>query len=123
MTDYATPEDVGELTQTMSREHMQCRDDGHPWRPSVDKEVTLEDGRLAYERVRRCPRCKSKRVQLVSAAGAILKGDYDYAKGYPLHGYGRIIGEARNALRLASIRRNIEQQTKGSTNGTKGRRS
>lgn len=122
MTDYATPDDIVELTKNMSREHLQCRDDGHPWRPSVDHEVTLEDGRLAYERVRRCPRCKAKRVQLVSAAGAVLKGDYDYAKGYPLRGYGRIIGDARNALRLASIKRNIELSKSGS-NGTKGRRS
>lgn len=84
-------------------EFLLCRDIGHTWRPY---RAWWDNAEKGYQRVLRCGRCRSERVQLLSAQGHPLGGHYNYAEGYVApKGTGRLVGEERDGLRLESVLR------------------
>lgn len=84
-------------------EFLLCRDLGHTWRPY---RAWWDQTERAYQRVLRCGRCKSERVQTLSAQGHPLQGYYNYSDGYQApKGTGRLVGEDRDVLRLESVLR------------------
>lgn len=98
---YADPGDVREFAGTLPEKFLHCREMNHNWRP-----YTVgghPDG--GYERVLRCTRCRTRRVQHLTASGAVISSKYIYPDGYESKGLGRIVGEGRDALRLESIKR------------------
>jgi hypothetical protein len=88
--------------------YLQCRDLGHLWRPFTAQWHQQE---RAYSRVLSCQRCGTQRAQWVSASGHIAHGNaYTYPEGYTAPaGSGRMDGVARDALRLASVLRMVDQ--------------
>jgi hypothetical protein len=85
----------------MADEHLICRDFGHSWRPWSAEWIPQ---RRQYAEALVCTRCNSVRQRLLDEFGALLGNSYTYAEGYLVHGIGRLTGDDRNDLRLASLR-------------------
>lgn len=100
---FADPKEAAEAAEHMATSHLECRDHGHPWKPWSVRWLPADQ---SYERIFRCTRCKTKRKQLVDSSGAILHGGYEYPDGYLLD-IGRLAGGAKDALRLASLQRQL----------------
>lgn len=105
-TQFADLGEVEEFVGSLPERYLYCRDMGHNWRPWTGG--SYEDG--GWERIIRCVRCKTKRHQVLTASGAVLKSKYDHPEGYNApKGMGRISGEGRNVLRLESIKRIVKE--------------
>jgi hypothetical protein len=92
---------IQDALEDMEGEYLECRDYQHSWRPL--SAARNEDG--TFTRTRRCSRCGTRKEETLSGRGAILSGRYIYPVGYLVKGLGRIAGEGRDALRLASVTR------------------
>ena len=107
-----TPAETLKLAEAWSDSQIQCRLDGHggKWLPQRADHVTL--GRVSYiYRVRRCSNCNVQKHEEVSdQTGEVYARWYDYslAENYRIEGLGRIVGSARDALRLAELYRNYD---------------
>lgn len=112
--EYADPRDVTEWAHDLSTSHLECRDMRHSWRPRGAKWLP-EVG--VYERTRRCSRCKTERRETLSEGGAVLSRSYNYPDGYQTEGIGRLAGDSLDALRLASLQRELDGNGKGKSNG------
>ncbi len=98
---YADVGEVAAFAAELPEKFLHCRELSHTWRPfDVGRH---RDG--GFERTIRCTRCRAKKVQHLDASGMLLGSKMEYPKGYLHEGLGRIIGEGRGALRLASISR------------------
>lgn len=105
---YADRAEVAEFAQTLTISHLECREMGHNWKRWIARWIPEQH---AYERALRCVRCRTERWQLLSDSGAVLPGGgYKYPDGYQHQGLGRIVGEGRDALRLESLRRDLEKE-------------
>ena len=90
----------------LNDQQLLCRDIGHTWRPF--RAYLTEYG---YERILRCPRCRTERAQSLSPRGHVLEGHYSYPDGYLApKGVGRMDSDARDLLRLESIGRLIAKE-------------
>lgn len=99
--DYADVGAVEEFASGLPEKFLYCREMGHNWRPySAGR---FKDG--GFERVLRCSRCRTRRVQNINSRGIVLTNQYVHPDGYLSHGLGRIVGEGRGVLRLESIKR------------------
>lgn len=99
---FADLDEVAEFADGLPERFLYCREMGHNWRPY--SAGAHEDG--GFERVLRCTRCRTRRVQVITPRGIVLSNRYEYADGYQANpGMGRIIGEGRGILRLESIKR------------------
>lgn len=96
------------LIERMTDNYLQCRDWGHSWRPYTASWDTAE--RCYISRLR-CSRCRTQRVRYIGQAGQLLGSHYDYAAGYLVQGLGRLTGEDRAVLRLASVQRVLVEDT------------
>lgn len=88
----------------MTDEFLQCRDFGHSWKSW--HVATVPGG--AFEQILMCIRCSSKRSRLLNRSGEQVSKGYQYADGYQLQGFGRMVGHDRDEIRLASIVRLVE---------------
>lgn len=103
--------DVSEVEQFahgLSMNYLQCRELGHNWRPHTARWVQDQG---CYERVLRCVRCQTLRIQLLDQYGAIISSSYKHAEGYLHKGMGRIVGESRDIVRLESLTRFLSSAT------------
>jgi len=92
---------VEEWVTHLSEEYLECRDLGHAWRSWSARHHKRE---RYYERVIRCTRCESERVQYLSQHGVVEGGHYRYAKGYLMpHGVGGFTAEVRARCHLAAV--------------------
>lgn len=107
---YADPKDVAQWAEELTASYLECRELGHLWRPFAARWVP-ED--RYYERVLRCTRCKTKRVQTLSRRGEVVLSHYVYPDGYQSNGMGRIVGDGRDALRLESLTRFLSKHEDG----------
>jgi len=99
---YATPEDVEAQAAQWSAEVLACRDTGHHWQ----HEDVAHIARDRYYRVQDvCPRCGMSRYREMSERGHVYATSYAYPEGYLAKGLGRIAGEGKDMVRLASILR------------------
>ena len=93
---------VAEFAQSLPERFLYCREMGHNWRPY--SAGLYKDG--GFERILRCTRCRTRRVQAITSRGVVLTNKYEYADGYQApKGLGQIVGEGRGLLRLESIKR------------------
>jgi hypothetical protein len=94
MTDdgprYAEPDEVSRQAAAWSKAILECRLYGHHWRP---QRAVYHDQYRFYYLVQACPRCHTERHTELNPAGYLTKG------------IGRIVGDGRDALRLAAIER------------------
>lgn len=100
---YADADDVARLASAQWTEaQVACRDMGHHWAP-LD---AIHVARLRFYRVSHgCERCGIVRVRELSERGSVYATTYRYPDGYLVEGLGRIAGDAKDAIRLAAIRR------------------
>lgn len=92
---------VAEFAANLPERFLYCREMGHNWKPySAGR---FKDG--GFERVLRCTRCHTRRIQELTAWGAVTRSRYEHPDGYLSEGLGRIVGDGRDALRLASLAR------------------
>lgn len=99
---FANTDDVRAFAEELPDKFLHCREMNHNWRP-FDVGSHKDGG---YERTLRCSRCYTRKVQHLDSAGMPVGGTrYEYPEGYQSDGLGRIVGEGRGALRLASITR------------------
>lgn len=105
---FATMSEVEEFAVELPEEFLQCREMGHRWLPFQ----ATENPDSSFERVLRCPRCKTRKEQQISSRGVILSTQYKHPEGYLHAGLGRIAGDGRGLLRLESIRRSIAKTPK-----------
>lgn len=91
----------------MSPSQLQCRDFGHSWRPYT---VEFIPQRRNYLEVLACTRCRSQRMRLLGERGELLGNAYRYSDGYLVKGLGRLDGDDRDSLRLASLQHLMSAQ-------------
>jgi hypothetical protein len=99
----ATPEQVKELVREWPRAYVECRMDRHEFRPSTA--THYPSLRYIYV-IRLCHRCRAERHEQISdQTGELFDSQYRYnnAPGYLIKGRGRIVGAARDQLRLEAI--------------------
>lgn len=102
--ERAHERDVLGFLEELRTTFLYCRELGHNWKPW---RATLHAG--TYERVLRCTRCRTERVQELTASGHLLSNHYRYADGYQSKGLGRLVGDDRDALRMTSLLRFTEK--------------
>lgn len=105
--DYRTPmwapvEDVRAIARDWDDDVLMCRTYGHPWQPEMARLMAREG---YYAVSQRCPRCKTRKHSELSLKGRVYASWYEYAEGYLTEGVGRIVGEAKDELRLATVTR------------------
>lgn len=107
MPTYADPDEVADLAHEMPQAFLECRElRSHAWTWSDARPVARSRD---VERTLVCSRCGSLRHQTLTESGAVIRDSRDYADGYLLHGVGRIDGQGRDALRRASVMRQLER--------------
>lgn len=89
---------VEQAIEHMTPTHLLCRDLGHYWEP-----WSLKRQRGGFLREMRCGRCETLRQQDLNGRGAVVSSHYVYSEGYLVHGMGRLTGQDRDRLRLASV--------------------
>lgn len=100
----ADPKEVKRLARNLTDEALACRDVGHTWR--MYRLVKVRGG---YNRDLFCPTCKTSRHEFINRNGEKLSTHYTYPDGYQIKGVGRLMGNARNTLRLESVIRNMDR--------------
>lgn len=108
---YADIGAVESFAEGLSDKFLHCRELGHLWRPTgsagrIDLEGTKERG---WFRKLKCYRCQTKRIQELDHHGMILSNRYVHPEGYLMEGLGRIVGDGRGVLRLASLKRTVKE--------------
>lgn len=92
---------LSQWADSLSDNMLLCRDIGHQWRPH---NARFLDEMSVWERSLRCARCRTERLQLLSARGHVLSNRYEYPDGYQTpRGSGRVDSDMRDELRLASV--------------------
>lgn len=99
--------DVADFIQGLTASHLECRELGHTWRPW---RASQGADRVSWERVLRCSRCRTERVQTLSLRGHVVSNHYVYPDGYTSRGLGRLVGDDRDSLRLESLNRFIQRK-------------
>jgi hypothetical protein len=99
---YATPGEVEAVTSQWSNAVLECRDMGHHWQRSDVAHVARD----RYYRISdTCGRCDVTRYREMSERGHIYATTYAYPEGYLIEGLGRIAGDGKDVIRLASVLR------------------
>lgn len=102
---FADPEDVRDFAAGLTQNQLECRDVGHIWKHWT---AAWSGHEGCFHRVLRCSRCRTEREQRLSDKGVVLSNSYHYADGYTHAGLGRIAGDAKDLLRLASVTKQTE---------------
>jgi len=96
---------VADWASELPARFLACRDMGHAWQPFTAAWIPNQ---RQYQRVLRCSRCRTERIQYLSTTGQIESGSYVYPDGYAMpHGAGGYDQAARNLCHLANITRLI----------------
>lgn len=98
----ATRDEVIEMAGQWPAAYVECRLDRHEWRPSVARHYP---GFRYFHVIKICHRCKTEKHQEIGENGQLFSSTYRYPTGYLSDGKGRIVGDARDALRLESVKR------------------
>jgi hypothetical protein len=98
--------DLDDAISHMRESHLSCRDYGHSWRRHDARYVASE---RAYEQTLRCAQCRTIRRRLIDSHGGLISTHYDYPDGYVIPGLGRVVGDAKAAVRLASVQAMISR--------------
>jgi hypothetical protein len=77
-----------------------CRDLLHAWQP-YDARISRKHREI--ERVMRCLRCATLKVQVFSLEGELKRSRYEYVEGYLLKGVGHLTVDDRARLRVLDV--------------------
>lgn len=107
---FADARDVQRIAPQWTDEQIECRDLGHHWRPSDVTHIA----RLRYYRVsHECVRCGMVRIREMAETGHVYASTYIYPEGYLVQGMGRVAGDAKDAVRIAAIKRAQVTEVRG----------
>jgi hypothetical protein len=93
--------DVETWAGLLPEKYLACRELGHTWRPW---QASYDPAEQAYERVLRCPRCRTERVQLLTTGGHVLGNRYNYPDGYQAKNVHDMTA-SRDVFRLEAVLR------------------
>ena len=93
--------EIEQFAKELPTGFLECREMGHPWRPHA-AHVHSDGG---FERVLRCPRCLTRKVQTLTTSGMVFRSKYVYPEGYQVEGLGQLVGEERGRVRIESMTR------------------
>lgn len=106
---HASESDVRGAVGEWSDGVLSCRMYGHRWEP-YRATINKRHGFIYVERI--CKQCwidkdcpPTIKHEEMSLRGRVYSSWYSYAAGYLTDGMGRIIGDARDALRLGAVSR------------------
>lgn len=103
----ASLDDIAEFAASLPDGFVQCRELMHNWTA-----YNVRDGENGgFERVLRCNRCHSRRVQLLTSYGSVVSDKREYTEGYLSAGRGRITGAGRDVMRLESLTRTKQRKS------------
>ncbi len=105
MTVFADPVAVRRQAKLWGDTVLQCRTLGHNWEPKVA--VHNRKDRYFYLEQHCARGCGTIRHQEMSERGHIFAQWYGYLDGFLSLGLGRIVGEARDELRVAVVGRQV----------------
>lgn len=98
--------DIEDAVKDMTDEALECRDFSHSWRPfSASRES------YGFERTLQCRNCKTERRETLDKRGGLVSRSYAYPEGFLIKGLGRLSGNRKDAVRLASMLRAIPDKT------------
>lgn len=106
---YAEVDDVRRVAASWSTDHLLCRDVGHHW---VYQDATHVRAARFFRVIYACTRCEMRRTRELSESGHVFATSYQYPDGYVAVGLGRIVGEAKDAMRLEAIMRGALHEVK-----------
>lgn len=104
----AEPRDVEKAAAAWDDEILKCRTDGHRWE---DRRAAKNMEYRFIRIVQVCPRCACERITEMDFYGEVFSRSIDYSEGYLLVGLGRISGQGRNVLRMATVERLFKVDT------------
>jgi hypothetical protein len=78
-----------------------CRELGHVWRPHT---VAYDQVSKSYDRVLRCTRCRTERVQVLNRHGHVVANRYRYVEGYQAKHVERGV-YTRDVFRVEAVER------------------
>lgn len=99
---HASVEDAQEAAADWSDQILECRTYGHKWRPAT---AAYTKDRKAIATTQVCLCMTERHSTLDARTGWVMAIHYEYPDGYVLKGLGRIDGDAKGALRLATVQR------------------
>jgi hypothetical protein len=94
------PHTLEAAVQGLRPEFLQCRDYGHAWRKFTAKWLPSFN---LYDVREKCMRCDTTRARSIGRHGERLGAQYEYPDGYQMTGMGRLSGDDRDVIRLASV--------------------
>ena len=100
MSRRGTTAQMRRIVQAMDTAHVDCRDLTHAWEPYT---AAKEGG--GYKRIVRCPRCGTRRIDLLTRAGGVRRRRYVYPENYLVKGIGQLTGDTKNMMRLEGLKR------------------
>lgn len=109
MTKATTTISPDEAIDQMSTQAITCRDYSHAWAPWY---VTKFTGAGGFERGVRCGVCGTARIETLDRLGRLDGRRYEYPDGYLVKGSGRIDADFRAKIRLTSMLRAPQLETK-----------
>lgn len=103
LTEEEYLEHIADFAEGLGDGELMCRRMGqHDFKPFT---AQVNAKSLAIVEVMRCRRCKTKRAQDMTPRGMVVKSNYNHPPGYLDKGHGRLTGQARGILRVASVMR------------------
>jgi hypothetical protein len=100
----ANMRDVEKMAGNLSDNFLHCRDFGHNWKMADVR----REGR-GFTRRMYCPSCKLDKFQTLDSRGVVVDQKMRYPEGYLIQGMGRVNGDGKAVLRLASVVRAVEK--------------
>lgn len=101
------PQELGTAIKALRPEFLQCRDYLHAWRPFTAQWMPSFN---VYEVREQCMRCHTLRIRELDRHGHVLARHYEYPDGYSMKGLGRLTGDDRDKIRLASLLNIIDKK-------------
>lgn len=100
---------VADLADSLERQFLECRDDGHNWDRRGGR-VYREPQNNRWREEITCLSCGSKRVRFIGFDGERIRNDIAYVDGYVLKNFGRIDVRGREILRARRYEALWEEQ-------------
>jgi len=102
----AEPVTADVFAARLSDTALHCRELGHTWRPMTAR---WEAESRSFHRRLRCSKCRTERVQLLSARGHVVSNHYVYPDGYLAKNVEGGLSGRRDVYRLEAVIRQLDE--------------
>ena len=105
VADDDGPVAVDTFAARLTDKALHCRELGHTWRPLV---ASWDASARAFDRRLRCSSCRTERIQILSAHGAVVSNHYRYPDGYLATNVDGGVAGRRDVFRLEAVLRTLD---------------